>query len=73
MVEINSNVKIEFSQLKKSKKNQIIITFYFIRTKAVVYVPNTKAINFVTVMVHRRRILKRNTSQVLASTKPNAA
>ena len=73
MEEINSNVKIGFYQQKKSNKNQIITTFYFTRTKVVVYVLNTKVTNFVTEMVHQRRTLKRNIFQVQASTKLSAA
>ena len=63
MEEINSNVKIGFYQQKKSNKNQIITTFYFTRTKVEACVLNTKAINFVTAMVHQKRTLKRNISK----------
>ncbi len=73
MVAINFNVKIEFFQQKKSNKNQIIITFYSIRTKVVVYVQNIKATNFVMVMVHQKKIQKRNTFQVQVSIKPSVA
>jgi hypothetical protein len=73
MEEINSNAKIGFSQQKKSNKNQIITTFYFTRTKVEACVLNTKAINFVTAMVHQKRTLKRNIFQVQASTKLSAA
>lgn len=69
MVAINSNVKTEYSQQKKNNKNQIIITFYSIRTKVEVFALNTKVINFVTVTVHQKKTLKRNTFQVQVSIK----